>query len=1156
MYRGEGPMLRWLQRKEQGMAQGCQLENGQERWFVKAKERYVTGVSSVVSRKSSFTVRGEVFALRRWSPEENSVLSHILQQWGRVTEVQELLESRRWRWIYTVAVTVTGEDDGEDDGGDYIKSESSRSKDEMRSAGGCVLKKPQMVEGLRAIDRTSDCQRWMPRHRLHFSSSDSKSAKGRKEREVGPAHKGSSNGGPFVSSSSKLQGPGLSAKNRASEGLPQASSKTKGSPVSVRRRARSGPPRFDEASSSPKRSFEGGDSLVTNRGKSHSRKSDLSTAASERDFPLSGAFESILIPETSVSLGHPFCVHSSSSYPLESSHAFQRDLFLSLLWVSDNHRGGASCSKGVVVPLETSNQKSKDRPFLREIPSNLEVRGDSVEALFPVQEPSTLPLEGFQIEGLTPRKMVKVQSVLESLRLELSGIMGKVWWERTGILSLRTRFIPEERRKRVLELEERISLGSRKKRRTVRRFLSTQNPDVVMLQETKREIWDRRLVSSIWKGKSLAWVALPACGASGGIVILWIQVFLAKLSVWPNKAVWREDFWLELQDLHGLTFPRWCVGGDFNVIRRISEKMGDSRLTVNMRRFDEFIRESGLLDPLLGMRLLHGQTCKSILFARGRIDRIEQEGNLNLELVSERILRRKELEDLLLKEEVQWRQKSRVKWIKEGDCNSKFFHRVATGRRSRKYIKSLISERGETLNNIEVISEEIVNFFGNLYSKPEGDSWKIEGIDWALFLKRVQFGWIGRFRRGGRLRKVLHETIFGSQGAFVEGRQILDAVLIANEVVDEKRRSCASKEGFSQKWRAWMRGCLSSSSFAILVNGNAKGWVKASRGLRQGDPLSPFLFTLVADVLSRLMIRAEEAGITEGFLVGRDRTRVSLLQFADDTIFFSKASLDLLQNLKIILLVFGQVSGLKINLEKSTISGINTRQEMLSSLALVLECRVSEWPLSYLGLPLGGNPKTIGFWDPVVERISRRLDGWKKAYLSLGGRITLIQSCLSHIPSYFLSLFKIPVSIASKIEKMQRDFLWSGAGEGKRDHLIRWEVVSRPREMGGLGFGKTSMRNSALLGKWLWRFPRERSGLWHKVIASIYGTHPNGWDANMVVRWSHRCPWKAIAQVFQKFSPFVRLVVGNGERIRFGKIFGGETKLCVLNLLNSTELVL
>ena len=148
------------------------------------------------------------------------------------------------------------------------------------------------------------------------------------------------------------------------------------------------------------------------------------------------------------------------------------------------------------------------------------------------------------------------------------------------------------------------------------------------------------------------------------------------------------------------------------------------------------------------------------------------------------------------------------------------------------------------------------------------------------------------------------------------------------------------------------------------------------------------MFSLNIDIF--LMSRAEETGITEGFLVGGDRTRVSLLQFADDTIFFSKASLDLLQNLKIILLVFGQVSGLKINLEKSTISGINTRHELLSSLASVLDCRVLEWPLSYLGLPLGGNPKTIGFWDPVVERISRRLDGWKKAFLSLGERITLI----------------------------------------------------------------------------------------------------------------------------------------------------------------------
>ena len=84
-----------------------------------------------------------------------------------------------------------------------------------------------------------------------------------------------------------------------------------------------------------------------------------------------------------------------------------------------------------------------------------------------------------------------------------------------------------------------------------------------------------------------------------------------------------------------------------------------------------------------------------------------------------------------------------------------------------------------------------------------------------------------------------------------------------------------------------MSGCLSLVSYAVLVNGSTKGWVKASRGLRQGDPLSLFLFTLVADVLSRMLLRVEERNMLEGFRVGRNRTRVSHLQFADDTIFFS-----------------------------------------------------------------------------------------------------------------------------------------------------------------------------------------------------------------------------------------------------------------------------
>ena len=124
-----------------------------------------------------------------------------------------------------------------------------------------------------------------------------------------------------------------------------------------------------------------------------------------------------------------------------------------------------------------------------------------------------------------------------------------------------------------------------------------------------------------------------------------------------------------------------------------------------------------------------------------------------------------------------------------------------------------------------------------------------------------------------------------------------------------------------------------------------------------------------------------------------------------------------------------------------------------------------------------GNPKACGFWDSVIERISRRLNGWQKAYLSFRERITLIQSCLTHMPCYFISLFKISTLVAAKIERLQRDFLWSGIGEGKRDHLVSWDVVCNPKVQRGLGFGKIFIRNLALLGKWLWKYPKEGSAL-------------------------------------------------------------------------------
>ena len=132
------------------------------------------------------------------------------------------------------------------------------------------------------------------------------------------------------------------------------------------------------------------------------------------------------------------------------------------------------------------------------------------------------------------------------------------------------------------------------------------------------------------------------------------------------------------------------------------------------------------------------------------------------------------------------------------------------------------------------------------------------------------------------------------------------------------------------------------------------------------------------------MLRAKESGLLKGFLTSRGRIRVSHLQFANDTIFFSKAYMEELQNLKLIMLVFEKLSGLKINLDKSTLSKINISQGLIISLASMLEQKVLDWPWTYLGLPLGGNAKAIVFWDPMIDKVLRRLDGWKRLFCLKG----------------------------------------------------------------------------------------------------------------------------------------------------------------------------
>lgn len=132
-----------------------------------------------------------------------------------------------------------------------------------------------------------------------------------------------------------------------------------------------------------------------------------------------------------------------------------------------------------------------------------------------------------------------------------------------------------------------------------------------------------------------------------------------------------------------------------------------------------------------------------------------------------------------------------------------------------------------------------------------------------------------------------------------------------------------------------------------------------------------------------------------------------------------------------------------------------------------LYCRVGRFPLKYLGLPIGGSISRLRTWDPLLEKMNSKLATWKGRSLSIGGRLTLIKASLSNLPMYNMSLYPIPMGIIEKINKIQRQFLWSGEIDKKGMALIRWELIQLPKRFGGLNVSNIFSRNLGLLCKWV-----------------------------------------------------------------------------------------
>ncbi|KAL9683236.1 hypothetical protein QQ045_015055 [Rhodiola kirilowii] len=347
--------------------------------------------------------------------------------------------------------------------------------------------------------------------------------------------------------------------------------------------------------------------------------------------------------------------------------------------------------------------------------------------------------------------------------------------------------------------------------------------------------------------------------------------------------------------------------------------------------------------------------------------------------------------------------------------------------------------------------------------------------------------------------------------------------------------------GFGAKWMKWVSECYSTARLSVLINGSPAEEFPMERGLRQGDLLSPSLFLIAAEGLTRIINKAVQEGLLSGLEWSKNGVCLTHLQFADDTILFYKADLQEVQNLKAILESFAICSGLTINYGKSMCLGVGIDAEQLQTFANELGCPMGSVPLSYLGMQVGCNPGRLTTWKPILQKFKNKLASWRSANLSMAGRVVLIKSALSNLPLYYASLYKMPVMVAQVMEKIQRQFLWGSSENRKKTHYVKWSKITRPKKYGGLGIQGMIEKNMVLLSKWWWKLISGKGGLWRRMILEKYAIKgPHDPKAVSLHRSKLSNSWRDILKTVQgnsevalAFREGLKLKLGCGREVKF-----------------------
>eukprot|EP00253_Pinus_taeda_P017843 PITA_17843 len=549
-----------------------------------------------------------------------------------------------------------------------------------------------------------------------------------------------------------------------------------------------------------------------------------------------------------------------------------------------------------------------------------------------------------------------------------------------------------------------------------------------------------------------------------------------------------------------------------------------------------------------------------------------------------------QLEERRKQEEIYWRQKSRIRWLKEGERNTKFFHRTTVQRRMHNQIPFILNQEGTKVEEHEQIEKVLLNHFKQVHQEPLVDrlrairkitsnipklineqhndilmkpiqarefdeamtqlkEGKAPGPDgftttffhtfwdmireevWLVVEESRAMCWMlpslnstfitlipkegnsitpEKFRPialcnvlykviskviANRLKPLLPMIISPEQSGYVEGCQIMDGIILTHEIIHSLKLSRQagmllkldlSKAfdklswsyiqhmliafGFCHSWVQWIMSLISSSHFSLLVNGLPSRPFKPSRVIRQGDPLSPFLFVIMAEGLGRHIKKALHS------------------------------------------------NQLKVK----------------SAITRILGFQAATLPSTYLGAPLTASAIKQPAWRVLLGKLDSKLSLWTYRSLNFASRVVIIKSILQAMPLYLFSILAAPKWVLKRLRNIQRDFLWGSSATNRKWALVKWDTVCKPKSKGGIGLRDPEKSNAIMNAKIWWQWLIHPDKLWTNIWIAKY---TNNIPQTNLIRFKPTLNgsliWNAAKQHHQLIQKHNFWEIRDGQRARF-----------------------